>query len=328
MSLVERWATSAVLPVGDKPIERHEHGYPDAMRPLIRNLLLNALYALPVGSGCNESEFAAWFADAYPVLVSPRIVHQLVAEARFLGVVDEGLVSLTPLARAWLTGEDLGEVVGRGPTEFIVQADHTVIAPPDLDPEVASVLSQIAQLESTAGAHTYRIDDRSLLSALDSGSDAEQMLSFLAEHSSTPVPQVVARTVTDAAARHGSLSIGSASTWVASEDPTVISRAIAVKAAKLTLVSPTVAVSDHPRTKVMTALRAAGLVPLESGSNREPAKSRAHIGESPPGGGMLATDVDDIARSVWDSSIRKADPYELMLRELESDMSTGDWLDE
>jgi hypothetical protein len=43
---------------------------------------------------------------------------------------------------------------------------------------------------------------------------------------------------------------------------------------------------------------------------------------------MLATDVDDIARSVWDSSIRKADPYELMLRELESDMSTGDWLDE
>lgn len=262
--LVDRWRLSQRVDLGDKPVERWDPKF-QSEPAISRNLFLRWLEQIPEGSAVAEQGAVDVLAFRYPSLVPAPIGHQLVAEARILGLVDTGdPFAPSQLLRAMLRGEDIEALLGGGSTSFIVQADHTVIAPPDLDADIVSKLGHVATLESSAGAHTYRIDQRSLTPALDSGMDGEDIVEFLTTHSSVPVPDVVLRTVADAADHHGRLQIGSAKTWLSCDDPAVISRAVGVKAAKLRVVSPTAAVSDLPQNKVMTALRAAGLVPVDT----------------------------------------------------------------
>jgi hypothetical protein len=171
----------------------------------------------------------------------------------------------------------LADALAAGPTAFTVQADHTVIAPPGLDADLDSTLSRIAALESDAGARIYRITDASIGSALDTGMDAAAILAFLHEHSTVEIAANVERTVRDAEARHGQIRIGSAVTWIACDDPMQLVRAVGVKSAKLTVVSPTAAVSPLAEDKVLAALRAKGVAPTRADAAKEPkARLRRH----------------------------------------------------
>lgn len=140
-----------------------------------------------------------------------------------------------------------------------MQADLTVIAPPDAAPEVIAALHRYADLESTAGARIYRLDEGRLADAVAAGESADDVLAWLTAHSSVPVAQNVDYLVRDVARRHGRLRAGTASSYLRSEDAGLLSRAVGVKAAKLRLLAPTVAVSALARERLLAALRAGGV---------------------------------------------------------------------
>jgi Helicase conserved C-terminal domain len=236
--------------------------------PLARAALIKTLADLPEGEGLAVDDLTARLVFDNVGLMAPAIVNQLVNEARVLGLVPgDGPVGLTPSGRMLLAGiQALETMTGGGPRQFTVQPDHTIIAPPDLDAEVIADLERFTSLESEAGALIYRITTEDTVRALDSGWTADEILEFLAQGSSVPVAQNVARTITDAADRHGRITVGSSATWVACDDSVLLANAVAVKSAKLVAVNPTLAVSELPPEKVLAALRARGLAPREQSS--------------------------------------------------------------
>jgi hypothetical protein len=266
--LVAAWLDSRQLPVDGKPVERYEFSPWSGTALVPRGVFARALAELD-GVSLHRGEFATWMVHRHPTLHDVETTAQLLAEAEVLGLVEgSDRVTLTAAARLLFGGGQVEEVLSGGPVTFVVQADHSLIAPPDLAADVAATLERFAHLESDAGARIYRIDERGVASAIDGGTEADEILAFLARHAPTGVPSNVERTVTDVADRHGKLQVGSGATWIASDDPALISRAVGVKAAKLTAISPTSAVSSLPRTKVMTALRAAGLPALDTEAER------------------------------------------------------------
>jgi hypothetical protein len=70
----------------------------------------------------------------------------------------------------------------------------------------------------------------------------------------------------DVERQRSGLAAVSATTVVTADDVLGLAAAVKVKAARLTLIAPTVAISDLPLAKVLGALRAKGLAP--SNANR------------------------------------------------------------
>lgn len=264
-ALVQSWLDSDQLELSGKPAERYESGQSMLGRPMTRVAFLAALRHLDEDTGLQPADLATKLVFDYHGLIAPAIVDQLLGEARALGLVTAtGPVGLTSAARRLLAGVTELEAMTDGSADhFTVQADHTVIAPPDLDPDLAADLARFSHLESEAGARIYRIADEDVVRAIDSGWSADDVVGFLADHSTVPVAQNVERTIRDAADRHGRLLVGSASTWVTCDDPALLARAVAVKGAKLEAVSPTLAISELARDKVLQTLRDKGLAPGE-----------------------------------------------------------------
>lgn len=222
---------------------------------------LRELLALPAGTGLDAAALVDRLAFRAPALLPDARVHAFVAGARVLGLVpSSGPVGLTDGARTLLADPDrLAEVLPDTADRVIVQADLTVIAPPDLDTAVATLLEQFSQLESSAGARIYRITERSVRRGLAGGLDAATIVATLREHSAVDVPPVVTRLIDDVAAGHGRVRSGSATAYLVVEDPALLPAALKVRGARLRQVAPTVAVSDLPFDRVLAALRKAGV---------------------------------------------------------------------
>lgn len=261
--LVQAWRRADALDETDGLPERFADLDSDPVRELPRAALLDLLAELPAGHGLAEDDLLALADHRAPSLLPPATTQGLVAAARALGLVPAtGPVGLTAVGRALLDGVDaLEAALPAAASEFVVQADHTVIAPPDLDPEVATRLERYAETESSAGARVHRLAERRLAAALDQGESADEILGFLAAHASTELPQNVDYLVRDVERRHGRVRVGEARAYVCCDDPALLARAAEVKPAKLRLLAPTVAVSELPVDKVIAALRQRGLMP-------------------------------------------------------------------
>ena len=144
---------------------------------------------------------------------------------------------------------------------MIVQADLTVIAPPDIDQALVVELESIAELESSAGALTFRLEPTRVTRAVQAGQQPSDIEGFLAEISSTELPDTVKRLIRDAASKAGTVRVIAAPTVVVVTDPADLTTICAIKALKLNRVTDTVAVTDEPLAKVRTALERKGLVP-------------------------------------------------------------------
>jgi Helicase conserved C-terminal domain len=229
-----------------------------------RIALLRLLADLPPGRGLTMDDLAATVAFHHPGLFRDRALAGVVDAARVLGLVPaSGPIGLTRLGRALLDGPGAVEAALPAPrADFTLQADHTVIAPPDLAHDVMTRLERYADVESAAGARIYRLSERRIAAALDDGERAAGILGFLEEHSTVPVPQNVAHLIRDCERRHGRLRAGTVSSYLRCDDPALLTRAVAVKAAKLHLLAPTVAVSALATDKLVAALRARGLMPV------------------------------------------------------------------
>lgn len=283
--LVAAWRDDRRLDEAGGLPERSASGDLAAVAADARRALLDALRRLPEDRGATVDELVALAAFHHPSLPTGDCAGGVVDGARALGLVPpDGPIGLTALGRAALQGVDAVEAALPPPsTTFTVQADHTVVAPPDLDPALTATLERYAVCESDAGARIYRLGETRLAAALDDGDTAETIVAFLCDHATAPVARNVTQLIEDVARRHGRVRAGSCHSYLRSDDPSLLARAVAVNAAKLRTVAPTVAVSSLPRAKLVGALRAKGLMPVAEDAD-----------------GVAITEAPTVGASAWD----------------------------
>lgn len=142
-------------------------------------------------------------------------------------------------------------------SEFIVQADFTIMCPGPLEYAVRSELELTAKLESPGLASLYRIEESSVRRGLDAGRSAEQIIAFLREHSLTPVPDSMISVIRELARHHGGLRGGPAVSYLRCEDPETLDllehSAVAEEIA-IHRIAPTVLISQRPLAAVVQVL--------------------------------------------------------------------------
>jgi len=231
------------------------------------------------------------------------------SEAGQLGVL--GLGGLSSAGRALLDGGDPARVMARllpdAASTVTLQGDLTAIAPGPLEPALGRTLRMIADVESRGSATTYRFSPESVRRGLDAGLAASEIITFLQQHSATPVPQPLTYLVTDTARRHGTLRLGRAGTYLRSEDPADIATILADPRAQhlgLRPLADTVALSPYPPEVVLDGLRELGLAPVAEGSDgamlntTEPRVRRAPRVSSRSTFRLEARDVDQAVRAL------------------------------
>lgn len=254
---------------------------PDAERgtvPLLRRRVLDTLAELPPGAAPAErADVLALLAWHQPRRASGQrpLVEAILAEADAIGLTAAG--GLTGYSRTLLAAPGATSATGATAAahalaralpepvdHFLVQPDLTIVVPGPPESAMGAVLALVADLESTGGAHVYRITDRSVRRALDAGHTGPALTDFVQRHSRTPIPQALQYLIDDAARRHGILRTGAALSYLRCDDPALLERVLADRNAaplQLRLIAPTVVVSDAPVARVLEVLRAAGHSP-------------------------------------------------------------------
>jgi hypothetical protein len=281
----ERWITvaSAWLAMTRQPSLVNQRGErdrmitalgPDAERgtiPGLRRQVLDTLTDLPPGAApASRDDVLAVLAWHQPRRASGQrpLAEAILAEADRLGVTAAG--GLTGYTRTLLAGSAgaaqhaLARALPEPVDHFLLQPDLTAVVPGPPEPSMGAELALIADLESTGGAHVYRITERTVRRALDSGRSGEHLAEFVQRHSRTPVPQALRYMIDDSARRHGVLRAGAAASYLRCDDQALLERVLAdrgVDALHLRLIAPTVVVSDASPGRLLEVLRAAGYSP-------------------------------------------------------------------
>lgn len=202
----------------------------------------------------------------YPKLITQQtqtLLTPLLQEAEWVGAISNGRLS-TP-ALALLADEEPTDPVlsaahklcPAAVSEFIVQADFTVMCPGPLEYAVRSELELIAKLESSGLASLYRIEESSVRRGVDAGRSGEQIIAFLREHSLTPVPDSMISVIRELARHHGGLRGGPAVSYLRCDDPETLDllehSAVAEEIA-IHRIAPTVLISQRPLAAVVQVL--------------------------------------------------------------------------
>jgi hypothetical protein len=247
---------------------------PDAERgtiPTLRRKVFDTLLKLPPGaSPADRDAVLAALAWQQPRRAGAQrpLAEAILAEADVLGVTAAG--GLTGYSRTLLAGSAgaaehaLAHALPEPVDHFLLQPDLTAVVPGPPEPTMGAELALLADLESTGGAHVYRLTERSVRRALDAGRSGEQLADFVARYSRTPVPQALRYMIDDAARRHGVLRAGGAASYLRCDDQTLLARVLADRNSEglhLRQIAPTVVVSDAPTNRVLEVLRGAGYSP-------------------------------------------------------------------
>ena len=229
--------------------------------------ILADLVALPVDGAIAEVDVMPWI-ELRHALARTLDLESILSDLRSLDLVEpNGPLRLTSLGRVLLTDpEMLAEQFPALDQMFVVQGDQTVVSPPGLDPELRSRLEAIAVLTSDSSVRVYRLDPSKIASELSGTETASTIIDFLSEHSSVPLPPSIDQLIHDTERQRAGLTIASAATIVTASDVLGLAAAVRVKAAALTLIAPTVAISSLTSARVTAALRAKGLAPTVAGS--------------------------------------------------------------
>lgn len=256
---------------------------PDA--PVIRKRILEILHELTLEASAPDGK--APVLDAAAVLqraewAQPRmarrfssLIRGVLAEAELLGLIGSGALSQLGAAIAAERPDEalqiLGEHLPAALNHVLLQADLTAVAPGYLAPELSEKLLLMADAEGQGPATIYRFSVASIRRALDAGQDAAGLLGFLREHSATAVPQPLQYLVEDTATRHGRLRVGTASSFIQSDDEAALlelANESSASALGLVRVAPTVLISHASPKDTAHVLRALGLSPaVEEGES-------------------------------------------------------------
>ncbi|SDB80319.1 Helicase conserved C-terminal domain-containing protein [Raineyella antarctica] len=194
--------------------------------------------------------------------------------------------------------------------ELILQSDLTAVAPGPLAHEVGRTIRLLAAQESRGAGGVFRFSAASLRRAFDAGWNADRVLAWLAEHSSTGVPQPLEYLVGDVARRHGRIRVGTVGSWIQTDDDAVVSQLLAHPEAGplgLRRLAPSVIVADAEADEVVGLLHRLGLSPAaEDSAGRlvtAPTRPRARprpveLPPGPPGPEAIAELAEELAGSL------------------------------
>ena len=331
ITLAQAWLELPRLPglaggrdAKDKPVAPLSEDLRRPLAPVARRRVLAALADLPEGAGVKSADelvaVLAWRAPRRGGRLRDDTVRWTMAEASALGLV--GLGGVTTATRALLAEdrpravEAIMDALPAPVDRVLLQADLTVVAPGPLEPELATEMDAVADIESAGHATVYRITEGSVRRALDTGRTADELHALFKAKSATPVPQGLSYLVDDVARRHGRLRGGVAASFLRCDDEALLAEVLAHPVAAehdLRLIAPTVVISPDPLHEVLTGLRAAGFAPaaegpdgrvvdIRPGGRRLPAKARA--ARRSPGEQAVLTD-DQAERIV--SNLRAGD---------------------
>lgn len=249
---------------------------PDA--PVVRKRILEILAELT--SEAEAADGQAPVLDAAAVLEradwsQPRmarrfssLIRGVLSEAEMLGLIGSGALSQIGAAIAAEKPDDaigiLGEHLPAALNHILLQADLTAVAPGYLAPELSAKLLTMADAEGQGPATIYRFSVSSVRRALDGGENAQDLLEFLRLHSATAIPQPLTYLIEDTAARHARLRVGSAASFIQSDDETALLELLNTPAASglgLIKVAPTVLISHTAPRETAQVLRGLGLSP-------------------------------------------------------------------
>lgn len=240
----------------------------------LRREILTILADLPEGSAPGAAEVTELLRRHRPRRMpreADEVVAGLLREGEVLGVTGRsalGNVGRALLEEADHAADQLAEHIPEPVDHLLLQADLTAIVPGTPVPELAALLRRSAFLESRGGAGVYRFTEQSLRTALDSGWTADDLLEALTGFSATELPQPLTYLVRDVARRHGQLRVGTAGSYLRSDDPTHLEALLArrdLSHLQLRHLAPTVLVSPVGPTVLIEALREISLAPaLES----------------------------------------------------------------
>ncbi|MEW9265842.1 helicase-associated domain-containing protein [Kineococcus endophyticus] len=302
LTLVSAWLPSTRVPamVGtrdakDSPRNALGADLDRASAPAVRQAVLAELAALPEGQAADAASLAdrlRWTAPRRASRLREDLVTWTLRDASWLGVLGAG--ALGAAGRALLAGDEDGArraLEAALPTpvrEVLLQADLTAVAPGPLEPALARRLESLARVESRGGATVYRFDPTSVRRGLDEGATADEALAFLAELSSTGVPQPLEYLLRDVARRHGRVRVGRAAAYVRAEDPALLAELVTDKRCaplRLRLLAPTVLAAAAEPDEVLAVLREVGAAPAAEGPSGELVVRRptvARTGSTPP----------------------------------------------
>ncbi|MGW7688144.1 helicase C-terminal domain-containing protein [Streptomyces asiaticus] len=230
-----------------------------------------------------------------------RLARWAVAEAEMLGVTGRGALSThgrallerhpdeptaaeSDLASAQ-AARLLAPLLPEPLDHVLLQADLTAVAPGPLERPLAETLGILADVESKGGATVYRFTPESVRRALDAGRTADDVHTFLAAHSRTPVPQPLAYLVDDVARKHGRLRIGAASAYLRCDDDALLAEILADRRSaglRLRRLAPTVLAAQAPPDTLLEGLRAMGYAPAAESAEGDVLVSRAEAQRTPP----------------------------------------------
>ncbi|MFE2147507.1 helicase C-terminal domain-containing protein [Streptomyces sp. NPDC059456] len=259
--------------------------------PEVRRRVLELLAALPEGGSASQDALLARLAWERPVRgtseLRARLAQWTLTEAEVLGVTGRG--ALAGHGRALLEHRDpaplLAPLFPEPVDHVLLQADLTAVAPGPLRRVLGDVLAVLADVESKGGATVYRFTPGSVRRALDSGRTASDLHAFLAEHSTTPVPQPLAYLIDDVARRHGHLRVGAASSYVRCDDDGMLNEILADRRSTglgLRRLAPTVLAAQAEPGALLDGLRAMGYAPAAESLTGDVVVARADAHRTPP----------------------------------------------
>lgn len=159
------------------------------------------------------------------------------------------------------------------PVEHVIlQGDLTAVAPGPLTGHLSDVMRLCSDVESRGGATVHRFSAASITRALDRGWTADELIDALTSASLTPLPQALGYLIRDEARRHGQVRIGSARTYLRSDDPARLAELLSradLALLQLSQISPTVLVSPVAPAVVQDVLRDGGVGGVSETSSGE-----------------------------------------------------------
>lgn len=321
---------AGAIDVKDKQIPPLLPRGPEPHAVVRRRLVVEALGGSGPGQAVEHSSVraratwdrpGAWNGGPAP---APVLVSWAAEEAQLLGLAAmDSLSTFGHLAAGGRLVDAEAALAERAPavtTTFVLQADLTAVAAGELAAPVRAELDLLADVESKGAATVRRFSEASLRRGFDAGRTSEEILGFLEAHASHGVPQPLAYLVADLGRRHGQARVGTATSYVRSDDASLLAELLRAKRTagiRLRQLAPTVLVSDADPAAVMATLQAAGYLPAREQADgalvlarpaprRASARPRAHqlarLAREGGGRALLEEfdDLDEVARVLND----------------------------
>ncbi len=288
-------------------------------RPELRLAVLRLLAEVDDGQVCELPDLLDHLAERRPRTRTDRlraVCQTTLREADLLGIVTRGAITtlgralIEPGIRAEKLAAVASSVLPPVAEEFVAQADLTLVVPGPPSPALRQLLTLVADVESTGGAAVYRLTQDSASRALASGLSPTDLIAELKTRSATPLPQPLEYLITDAARKQGGVRVGTATSWISSDDEAIIAALLThpeAGALGLTRLGATVIGSSAPADELLTLAAELGHVPMVVGADGESVAVARAVHRAPDSMPKDEPGVDDIFVNALASALRRSE---------------------